>query len=281
MFDLEKYSDNVSVITDRGDSLSYSDLNQQVELMHASIPGKGLFFILCENKLGSLVGYVTCINNGIPAVLLDGNKDLELVQNLIGVYRPEYLWMPSSRGNELNGETIYQYQDYSLKQMRYDDNLPCKVISPELSICLTTSGSTGSPKLVRLSKKNLLANAESIGEYLGIDSTERPVTVLPMHYSFGLSVINSHMVKGATILLTDKAVCQKEFWSFIKENKATSISGVPYTFEMLKRLRIFSMDLPDLRYLAQAGGKLNKDVAKEYVEYAREAGKKFYLKFRK
>lgn len=76
---------------------------------------------------------------------------------------------------------------------------------------------------------------------------------LPMYYSFGMSVINSHLIKGATILLTDKTVLQRDFWDFIKEEKATSIAGVPYTYEMLRRLKFFCMDLPYLKTMTQAG----------------------------
>jgi acyl-coenzyme A synthetase/AMP-(fatty) acid ligase len=217
----------------------------------------------------------------IPSVLLDGSKDLELVERLIGIYQPEYIWMPTARVNEIGGETIYKLGEYSLQQMAYENPLSAeqKVINPELLLCLTTSGSTGSPKLVRLSEKNLLSNAESIAQYLDITESERPVTSLPMYYSFGMSVINSHLIKGATILLTDKAVVQKEFWSFIKEQKATSIAGVPYTYEMLKRLRFFRMDLPELKTMIQAGGKLNAAFVKEYVDFAEQTGKKFIVMY--
>ena len=86
-------------------------------------------------------------------------------------------------------------------QMRYDRDFSekDKAINPNLLLCLTTSGSTASPKFVRLSEKNLRSNAESIAEYLQIDENERPVMSLPMYYSFGMSVINSHLIKGATI----------------------------------------------------------------------------------
>lgn len=100
-----------------------------------------------------------------------------------------------------------------------------------------------------------------------------------MYYSYGLSVINSHLIKGATILLTDQSVIQKEFWSFAKEQKATSIAGVPYTYEMLKRLRIFRMDLPYLRTMTQAGGKLNANIAKEYMEQAEAIGRCFIVMY--
>lgn len=279
MFDLHTYKDNIAVVTDRGEQLTYGQLAEEVENFYSAIPTKGFVFTLCENLLGSFVGYVTCMNKHIPQVLLDGSKDLELVLRLISIYQPEYIWMPTTRIDEIGGKTIYKYHEFSLQQMIYVNPFEKKEISPDLLLCLTTSGSTGSPKLVRLSERNLKSNAESIAEYLDITEHERPVTTLPMYYSFGMSVINSHLIKGATILLTDKAVMQREFWSFTKEQKATSIAGVPYTYEMLKRLRFFRMELPELKTMIQAGGKLNSAYVKEYVDFAEQNGKKFIVMY--
>ncbi len=278
MFDLSKYKANLAVITDRGESLTYGQLAAEAEEFAAHCGG-GLVFTLCENLLGSFVGYVACMKKHIPQVLLDGSKDLELVQKLIAIYQPEYLWMPAARADEIGGETVYSYRNYLLRQMTYDEPIPDGSINPALQLCLTTSGSTGSPKLVRLSERNLESNAESIAEYLDITERERPVTSLPMYYSYGMSVINSHLIKGATILLTDKAVMQREFWDFIKEQKATSIAGVPYTYEMLRRLRFFRMELPELHTMIQAGGKLNAAFVKEYVDFAQQSGKKFIVMY--
>ena len=279
MFDLLKYKDNLAVVTDRGESLTYGQLGEEVERFAAAFPTKGLIFTLCENLLGSFVGYVACMNRHIPQVLLDGSKDLELVQRLTSIYQPEYVWLPTRRVSEIGGVTIYSHQEYSLQQMSYASPIKFKDINQELLLCLTTSGSTGSPKLVRLSERNLESNAESIAEYLEITESERPVTTLPMYYSYGMSVINSHLIKGATILLTDKSILQREFWSFVKEQRATSIAGVPYTYEMLRRLRFFRMNLPDIKTMIQAGGKLNAEFVKEYVDYAKQAGKKFIVMY--
>lgn len=279
MFDILRYRDNTAVITDLGESLTYLELSEEVEKFVSVLNQKVLVFTLCENLLGAFVGYVACMNNNIPQVLLDGSKDLELVQRLIAIYQPEYIWMPTARVNEIGGKTIYQYQKYSLQTMTYIEPLVNKVINSELQLCLTTSGSTGSPKLVRLSERNVESNAESIAEYLNINENERPVTSLPMYYSYGMSVINSHLIKGATILLTDKTVMQREFWNFVKEQKATSLAGVPYTYEMLKRLRFFRMDLPELKTMIQAGGKLNAAYVKEYVDFAEQSDKRFIVMY--
>jgi len=149
----------------------------------------------------------------------------------------------------------------------------------ELALLLTTSGSTGSPKLVRQSYKNIKSNAESIVKYLEISELERPITTLPMNYTYGLSIINSHLLKGATILLTNKSFMEKEFWEFFKEYRATSFGGVPYTYEMLHRLRFTRMNLPSLTNFTQAGGKLIPELHKEFAEFAEKKGLRFYVMY--
>lgn len=279
MFNLDKYKDNIAVITDKGERLSYEELFIATNSFAKAVTQKGLLFCLCENRIGSFVGYVACMENHIPIVLLDGSKDLSVLKSLIEIYQPEYILAETSKAGEIGGETIYNYATYSLLKMQYEVEVEKPEINPELALCLTTSGSTGSPKFVRLSAKNVLANAESIAEYLEIDENEKPVTTLPSYYSYGVSVINSHLIKGATILLTEGTVAQREFWNFMKENRATSIAGVPYTYEMLKMLRFFRMDLPYLKTMTQAGGKLNKDIAKEYIEFAQSKDKRFFVMY--
>lgn len=280
MFDLDQFKNNTAVITDKGERLSYDELATTANGFANAIPQKrGLLFCLCENRIGSLVGYLACMEHHIPIVLLDGSKDISVLQNLMTIYQPEYVWISSDKIESIGGETIYKYATFSLQKMHYEVEIEKPEINPELALCLTTSGSTGSPKFVRLTTKNVLANAESIAEYLEIDENERPITTLPSYYSYGVSVINSHLIKGATLLLTEGTVAQREFWNFLKEQKATSISGVPYTYEMLKMLRFFRMDLPYLKTMTQAGGKLNKDIAKEYIEFAKEKGKKFFVMY--
>lgn len=279
MFDLERYGDNLAVITDRDERLTYTELEAETSKFAEAISEKGLMFCLCENRLGSLLGYVACMEFHFPIVLLDGSKESSVILNLIEIYQPEYLWMNTENAHHYTGKRVYEYASFVLLKMQYEKSVEKPGINPELALCLTTSGSTGSPKLVRLSAKNVKANAESIAEYLEIDENERPVTILPSYYSYGVSVINSHLLKGAPILLTEGSVAQREFWNFIKEYKATSIAGVPYTYEMLKILRFMRMDLPFLKTMTQAGGKLNKDLAKEYIEWAQSRGKRFFVMY--
>ena len=155
----------------------------------------------------------------------------------------------------------------------------CYNLNENLAILLTTSGSTGSFKLVRQSYKNITSNTNSIIEYLKLDSTERSISTLPMHYTYGLSIINTHLKVGASLVLTEKTLMQREFWKQLKEFRVTSFGGVPYTYEMLEKLRFFRMDLPHLKTMTQAGGRLGLGLHKKFAEYALKNGKKFVVMY--
>lgn len=277
MFDLDIFANNIAVETEQGEKLTYAQLKADADSIAAEMEPRKFIFCLCENTLGSFVGYVAFMTHNIPTVLLDASKDSSVIDLLIEHYRPSYIWKPKNCHTDITDYTdiILTYEDFELVKTEYDGY----EIHPDVLLCLTTSGTTGSPKLVKLTEENLRSNAESIAEYLKITEKERAITSLPMYYSFGMSVINSHLIKGATLLLTDKAVIQREFLNFLKEGKAMSIAGVPYTYEMLRRLRFLKMDLPELKTMIQAGGKLNANIVKEYVEAAQASGKEFIVMY--
>lgn len=145
-------------------------------------------------------------------------------------------------------------------------------LHPELALLLSTSGSTGSPKLVRLSRDNLLANAASIASYLRITSADRAMTSLPLHYCYGLSVLNSHLVSGAAVVLTDLSVADECFWELAARAGATSFAGVPYTFDLLDTSGFADRVLPTLRYVTQAGGRMAPAQVRRYADLGAERG---------
>ena len=277
IWNLEKYDDRCALISDDGFSLSYRELREASGTIADSVDERCLVFLLCNNEIGSVVGYVGLINNGIVPALLSAHLDEDLLQVLLNVYSPAYIWLPEERA-EKNTQFSPILHSYGYVLMRTNYEIKYSLCS-ELALLLTTSGSTGSPKFVRQSYENIRANTESIIQYLKLDSSERPITTLPMNYTYGLSIINTHLAVGATILLTDKTLMQKEFWSFFKEQEATSLGGVPYTYEMLDKLRFFHMDLPHLRTMTQAGGKLTPELHEKFARYAEDSGKKFVVMY--
>lgn len=277
VWDMASYSEHIALLDECGQSMDYGNLTEECERIAVAIGERCLVFSLCQNSIGSIIGYISFLNAGIVPVLLNAHLERELLDNLLSVYQPKYLWVPDEQIREFSHmKKVYGSYGYALFKTEYEREYP---LHPDLALLLTTSGSTGSPKFVRQSYTNIRANAESIVQYLGLNETERPITTLPMNYTYGLSIINSHLLVGATILVTDKGLMQKEFWQFFKEQRATSFGGVPYTYEMLDRLRFFRMDLPSLRTMTQAGGKLLPELHKKFAEYAQTSEKKFVVMY--
>ena len=272
LFDFSDYIDNIAIKTDTGLEVSYRELQERSNNIKKLLEPNRIAFCLCTNTVSSIVGYIAFVQCGVPVVLLDAHKDFELLWRLKEIYRPNYIWAPKEK---VFGDSLFEDDLYRLNIC---SNEPVEIYQGT-ALLLTTSGSTGSPKLVRLTQNNLRSNAESIAKYLKIDEYERPITSLPMYYSYGLSVLNSHFIMGATVLLTNKLFMDKKFWDFAKTEGATSIAGVPYTYELLKQLRFFHMDLPTLKTMIQAGGKLNADIVKEYIEFAKEKDKRFIVMY--
>ena len=277
MWDLGKYTEKISVITEAGHKITYFEFSEYCESLSQNIPSRCLVFNLCKNEIGALVGYVGFLNAKIVPLMLKADLDEDLLNQCLETYKPDYIYLPSDqKGKYTNYECVYEKLNYSLLKTPYNHEYK---LYDELALLLTTSGSTGSPKLVRQSYKNIEANTKSIVEYLKLDNTERPITTLPMNYTYGLSILNTHLWVGASIILTEKGLMQKEFWQQFKEFEATSFGGVPYTYEMLARLRFFTMKLPYLRYMTQAGGKLSPELHEKFAEWAQNYGKKFIVMY--
>lgn len=267
----EKDPSRIAVIDDSGESLTYGSLCSYAEELRKVLPYRTLVFLLAENCIGSLIGYTSFLNNHVVPLILSNKTEKTLFDNLYSTYQPEYLWLPTSRAAEFGQEPLYSAFGYSLIKT----GNPTPELFEDLSLLLPTSGSTGSPKLVRHSYRNIEANAENVKNLFQLTPSERAMGVLPMHYTMGLSIIASHLYAGATVLLCGKSLLDRGFWSMLKEQHATSFTGVPYSFELLSKLRFFRMDLPDLKIVTQGGGKLTKEMWQSLVAYAQDKGKKF------
>lgn len=283
IWDLEKFGDKIAICDQLGEQMTYLNLKKEGDKIIKAIGKRCLVFSLCENSIGSVLGYTAFINNGIVPALLNRDLDIELLCNLLITYRPSYIWIPQDKIEQIYDiqptiqvQSVYEIYNYALLKTDYEIDYD---IFSDLALLLTTSGSTGSPKFVRQSYINVKDNAQSIVGYLELNASERPITSLPMNYTYGLSIINSHFLVGATLLLTSFGLMQKEFWDFFKNEKATSFGGVPYTYEMLEKLRFRNMVLPSLRTMTQAGGKLTPELHKKYAEYAQSNNKKFIVMY--
>ncbi len=271
----QKPGNNILAVDSNGDRILY----KEIALIAGEIKSKtsrAIAFHLCDNSVGALASYLACIEAGIVDVMLSSLIDEELLDNLYEIYEPAYIWMPSIKENTYSGcEKLYEIHEYSL----YRTPNTVYPLHEDLQLLMTTSGSTGSPKLVRYMKGNLEANARNVAKAFKWTSEERPLCDLAMNYTMGLNVINTHIFAGATVYLTNANIMSSEYWDFLKHNKLTNITGVPFSYELMLKLRFTRMDLPYLTTLAQGGGKLSDSVFKALAEYAEENGKRFIATF--
>lgn len=291
MWDFKKYGNNIAITDDSYTNVTYDELDRMSREIADKAGGRCLVVVFCENTIGSLIGYTAFLNNGIVPLMLSAHLETELRDALLKTYQPKYVWLPvkmadwlassdtvwlEKSGHSNSADCVLCVYDYCLIRTSYRRQYP---LYDNLALLLTTSGSTGSPKFVRQSYSNIRANTNSIVAYLKLNETERAITTLPMNYTYGLSIINTHLMVGATLLITDKAIMQKDFWEFFQAAGATSFGGVPYTYETLKKLRFMHMELPALKTMTQAGGKLTPELHEEFARYARDNGKQFIVMY--
>lgn len=248
--------DRVLATDDAGRHLMYGDVAALRADWAARVPGRRLVALFCANDVPSLSAYIGLHAAGHVVILLSAKMADTARADLISRYCVEAV---------VADDTVTLLRD------------PAGDLHPDLAICLSTSGSTGSPKLVQFSTTQLVANARAIAAYLALVPDDAPLAHLPMEYSFGLSVLHSHMAVGAQLLLTTETVMQKPFWARLAE--ATSIAGVPFHFEMLLRMRLGRADLPRLRMLTQAGGRLGTKEATALYDIAQDKGWQFHIMY--
>lgn len=273
---VDKHNQNkIAIKDDSGYSLTYADICKTIEEFDALNLPRSVIFCLCENCAGALVGYMAFENNRQVPLLLSVGLDEGLRNNMESMYAPSYYWMPERKVGGIIGEKIYAAYGYVLLKTNYEPY----PLNEKLSMLLTTSGSTGSPKLVRHKYGNLEANAKNVAKVFSWTVDEVGICDLPMNYTMGLNVINSHLAVGASVLMVKANLMDPDFWKFIKINGGTSFCGVPFSYEVMRRVGFDKMDLPELYTLAEGGGKLTDKMFKWIATYAQNSGKRFCATF--
>lgn len=280
MFSSLSHPDDATAAIDArtGTQWTYAMLRADVSRIQAAFPSlgrKSLGLMLAQNRYECLAAYLAALNAGSALILLDATLNASLLQNFLETYKPD--WIFALQPNpEIAGYRESPSKEPGLLVAERTHDLD---IHPDLALLLNTSGSTGSPKLVRLTLTNLDANANSIAQYLQLTSTERPITSLPMPYSYGLSVINSHLSVGASIVFTEDGVLRREFWDGIDRYSCTSFAGVPYTYQLLLQAGLLTKRGGSLKTLTQAGGKLDESRIRQMLALAQTRGWRFFVMY--
>jgi long-chain acyl-CoA synthetase len=266
--------------TDR--SISYGDLAQQVRIVSSflgQISDRCLVFLHAANTADAIVSYLACLDANFPVCLIDPNGTSEANDRLTSVYQPGII-LAADPSNLRSGYTsIGNLPDSSYQAYRSIEPNSIPTLHPDLSLLLPTSGSTGNPKLVRLTQANLRANAAAIAKYLNLSPAEIAIESLPIHYSYGLSIVNSHLHAGGTIVLTPHSFMRPEFWEDVTNYRCTSFAGVPYMYETLHRLKFDLSKYPQLKTITQAGGGLRADIKESFATQAIAHDRQFFVMY--
>ena len=261
----------VAAIDAQGNQLTYGELRNFVKQVSEVIPARSLVFTLVDNNVGGIAWTIGNICAGNVPLILNAHLDDQLYRSLYELYQPPYVCVPDKLAEKYPYESVVSCYGYTLMRTGQE---ACPMHN-DLSHLLPTSGSTGSPKLVRHKYENIEAAALNISTFFELTEKARPLMVLPLYYTMGLSMVFSHFYVGATILITNQSMTDRGFWQFIKEQKATSFTGVPYSYEILNLMRFHRMDLPDLTLLTQGGGRMPKDLNLKFAEWCRDSGRQW------
>lgn len=246
------FGDAPAVLAD-GVVLSHAELTRRVADRAASWgPARRLVLVEGANDLDSLVGYLAALQHGHVALVVPEGREAQR-DAIAAAYDPDIVCTAGARDDVRRTTSAHD-------------------LHPDLALLLSTSGTTGSPKLVRLSRDNVASNAAAIADYLALTPADRAITALPLHYCYGLSVLHSHLVAGASVVLTGLSVVDECFWDLFTRTGVTSLAGVPHTFDLLATSGFEARDLPSLRQVTQAGGRLDPDAVRRWSRFGRSRG---------
>jgi len=253
---------HVALVTDDGE-LTYDDIRWRVEARRDELGcTRRLVMIEAAMTVEPVITYLASLEAGHPVLLVEpanttnAQASRARIESLVSRFDPDVV--AAAEGDH-----------WGLNETRVGTR---HELHPNLAMLATTSGSTGSPKVVRLSRANLLSNASAISQYLQLDVADRAMTTLPLHYCYGLSVLNSHLLAGASVRLSSRSVLDSELWNDFDKAQATSFAGVPHTFELLEKTDFATRELSSLRYITQAGGRLDPERARRFIQLGHHRG---------
>ena len=264
-----------ALVEESGAEVSYGELVSLFDALRKVLPQRELVFCLCRNVNASLAGFLGLYDNKDVCLLLSDGIDKGLLSTLDETYRPSYYWKPKESLVPVDCQAIFDLGEYAL----FETGRKSPEMDSRLSMLMTTSGTTGSPKLVRYKYGNIESNAKNVAAVFGWTKEERGIIDLPMQYTMGLNVICSHLYAGAAVLLTGSSLMNPKFWAYVKQQRGTNFTGVPFSYEVLKKLKFQKMDLPYLTTMAEGGGKLSDELFSSFAQFASDSGKRFFATF--
>ena len=273
---LKKYRNNTAIII-KNNYISFGELDKQSDKLAKKLNKKNLAFLICENEIESILFYLSSLKNKCALVLLEKNITEFNLNSLIQQYEPKYIF--KNKKNKIKCKNFTKKEIF-LNYLIFENKNKLNInIHKNLKILISTSGTTGNPKYVKLSEQNLGSNIKSIITYLKLDRYDSTITTLPMNYVYGLSIINTHLFVGGKIILNDFSVIDKRFWELIANHKITNINGVSYLYEIMDKIKFLDKDLSYVKFFTHAGGKISRQLQKKLIDFCIKNKKKIFFMY--
>lgn len=260
------FGDSIALVDERNFEISYLTLYQESLCIAENLKENSIVVIGTSNTKNSLIEYIACLIAKATPLLLSASLENSKLERYVIEFDPDLVF--GFEGNENLINHGFQKIEFGLgifALKKRGNVVPQSITS---ALLLTTSGSTGNPQVVRISDQNLLSNTESIIDSIGLEKSSTAITTLPMFYTYGLSIINTHLLAGAKIVLSDHSVASRKFWSLIVERNVTTFGGVPLTYELVNRFGPNILKGTKINSLTQAGGGMKIDQIKKLLEVA-------------
>ena len=276
---INKNEKKIAIYFNENNTVVYKDLIKEADFFLKNIKERNLVILIAENNIETIFAYFALMKSDNVIMILDSNTKNNDIKIIIERYSPGYIYC-----SKKIAKFIYNYNFNKIFSFLKFDLLKSKSIRKyeifkDLKILMSTSGSLGEPKFVKLSNTNLKTNTESIISYLKLNFLDRTITTMPMSYSYGLSVINTHLLCGASIVLNNRSIVDKSFWKLYSDTSPSNINGVPFFYNLLLRIGLDRILNPNLRFITQAGGRLSKNSFEKIFKETFENNIKFFLMY--
>ncbi len=265
------HSTYIAIADDRGNTITYREMAQKAEALKKYIEGRSLIFFLCDHQIETVELLYEILYINVVPLLLPDDMDGELLDKLSKIYEPQYLYCKRSHGACKGYRHGIEMADHVLLETGYK-KYP---IHPDVALLLSTSGTTGSSKLVRLTYDNLYDNAKYGCIHLGIQCGRKGLSPLPLYYAFGLSFCLWHWHCGATMLFTESPVFSRGFQEFYRKEGVEDLAATPYTYRMLEKIQFWDQEkVGSLNFAISSGAYMPE---KELVRLVSVLKDKFWI----
>ncbi len=269
---------NIALIdASRNKNYTYSNIGSFKSKFEKNFKNKSLVLLITSNSAFSILFYISLMATKKKIILLLINENIKekFTKQIIKKYKPNYILT----NKIINLNKYYpkrKFGNYFLLENKSINNENLNFIN---KLLIPTSGTTGNPKMVRLSLENLNENTKSIIKSLNIKKNDTTITTMPMSYSYGLSIINTFLVSNAKIVVCEDSIANKNFWKYFNHYKITNLNGVPKFYEFLNKLKFENFNKNSLRFITQAGGNLDLKYKKYLYNLSKNNKFIFYIMY--